>query len=87
MSNPFNTVLYIGVTNDLKRRIFEHKSKINQGFTQRYNCIKLVWYQQTESIESAIIKEKQMKKWKREYKENVIEEMNPDWIDLYERII
>ena len=87
MSSPFNTVLYIGVTNNLKRRVFEHKNKADHCFTEKYNCIKLVWYEHTRNIESAIIKEKQMKKWKREYKENVINEMNPEWIDLFEKIL
>jgi len=87
MTNKYNTVLYIGVTNDLKRRIFEHREKLVEGFSSKYNCHKLVWYEQTNNIESAILKEKQMKKWKREYKNNIINEMNPEWNDLYEEII
>ena len=83
MSNERNTVLYIGVTNDLIRRVHEHKNKLVDSFTKKYNCDKLVWFSETEDILSAITQEKRMKKWKREYKENVINEMNPEWRDLY----
>lgn len=82
MSNKTNSVLYLGITNDIERRVYEHKNKLVDGFTKKYNCIKLVWYEHTNSIESAIIKEKQMKKWKREYKEKVIHSLNPKWNDL-----
>ena len=82
LSNTRNTVLYIGVTNNLKRRIFEHKEKLLDGFSKKYNCNKLVWYEHTNCVESAIAQEKRMKKWKRAYKENVIREMNPEWKDL-----
>ena len=61
MSNKSNTTLYIGVTNDLKRRVFEHREKLINGFSNQYNCSKLVWHEETENIESAIKKEKQMK--------------------------
>lgn len=87
MANKYNNVLYIGVTNDLLRRVYEHKNGFIQGFTKKYNCHKLVLYQQTENIESAILQEKRMKKWKREYKDNVINEMNPEWRDLYEDLV
>ena len=82
MTNKYNTVLYIGMTNNLLKRVYEHKNGVIDGFTKKYNCIKLVWYEQTENVNSAILKEKQMKKWKRLYKENVINEMNPEWRDL-----
>jgi len=87
MANNHNTVLYIGVTNNLIRRVYEHKNGLIDGFTKKYNCHKLVWFQQTNDVDSAITKEKRMKKWKREYKENVIREMNPDWKDLYDELI
>ena len=87
ISNKYNTTLYVGVTNDLRRRIHEHKENIIKGFSSRYNCNKLVWYEELENIKSVIEKEKQMKKWKREYKENLINNMNPEWIDLYESIL
>ncbi len=83
MTNKYNTVLYIGVTNDIIRRVYEHKNGMIEGFTNKYRCHKLVWYQETNDIESAIVQEKRMKKWKREYKENVINEFNPKWKDLY----
>ena len=76
-------MLYAGVTNDLKRRVFEHKEKLIDGFTKKYNCNKLVWYEHTNCVESAITKEKQLKKWKRVYKNNIIKEMNAQWKDLY----
>jgi putative endonuclease len=87
MTNKNNNVLYIGVTNNLIRRVYEHKTGMIAGFTKKYNCNKLVWFQLTQDIEAAIIQEKRMKKWKREYKENVIRELNPDWKDLYNDII
>jgi len=87
IANNHNTVLYIGVTNNLIRRVYEHKNGLIDGFTKKYNCHKLVWFQQTNDVDSAITKEKRMKKWKREYKENVIREMNPDWKDLYDELI
>lgn len=80
-------VLYIGITNDLLRRVYEHKNGLIEGFTKKYNCNKLVWYMETENVESAILQEKRMKKWKRRYKINVINELNPNWKDLYFRII
>ena len=83
LSNKRNTTLYTGVTNNLKRRVFEHKEKLVDGFSKKYNCSKLVWYEHTNCVESAITKEKQMKKWKRTYKENAIKEMNAEWKDLY----
>lgn len=87
ISNKYNSILYVGVTNNLKRRVFEHKEKLVEGFSNKYNCNKLVWYEETGNIESAILKEKQIKKWKREYKENIINNMNQNWIDLYEFIV
>jgi putative endonuclease len=83
MSNYDNNVLYIGMTNDLITRVYEHKNGKIEGFTKRYNCNKLVWFTQTSDVYEAIKKEKQMKKWKREYKNNVISELNPEWKDLY----
>lgn len=82
MASQRNGTLYIGVTNDLVRRIFEHKSKTVKGFTKKYNVDMLVYYEQTDSIESALNREKQMKKWERAWKLNLIEKDNPDWKDL-----
>ncbi len=87
MTNKYNKVLYIGVTNNLIRRVYEHKNGLIPGFTKKYNCHKLVWFEESGNIESAILKEKRMKKWKREYKENVINEMNPAWRDLYDDLL
>ena len=87
MTNTNNKVLYIGVTNNLARRVYEHKNGLLEGFTKKSNCSKLLWYNETSSAVSAIQEEKRMKKWKREYKENVIEELNPNWIDLYDDLV
>jgi putative endonuclease len=84
--NYTNSVLYLGVTNDIKRRINEHKDGINNGFSKKYNCNKLVWFEKYSDIRLAIEKEKSMKKWKREYKLNLIIEKNSDWKDLFEFI-
>lgn len=86
MTNQNNKVLYIGVTNNLQRRVYEHKNGLFEGYTKKYNCKKLIWYNQTGDINSAIREEKRMKKWKREFKENVINEMNPEWNDLFEEL-
>ena len=86
ITNRNHKVLYIGVTNNLERRIYEHKNKLIEGFTKKYNCTKLVWYTSTNNIESAIQQEKRMKKWKREYKENLVKKVNPNWEDLYQEI-
>lgn len=75
--------LYIGVTSDLKRRVYEHKEKMVDGFTKKYDVSMLVWYESTENIESAIKKEKQLKAWKREWKVELIEKNNLEWNDLY----
>jgi putative endonuclease len=82
MANSYNTVLYIGVTNDLYRRVNEHKSHEFKGFTQKYNCDKLVYFEAFGYVEDAIAREKQLKNWKREWKNELIERKNPDWIDL-----
>ncbi len=83
MSNRANGVLYIGVTNNLDARVQEHKTKVfKKSFTARYNCDKLVYFEEHKNGAEASIREKQMKKWKREWKVNLIEDMNPDWFDL-----
>ncbi|MBI4757620.1 MAG: GIY-YIG nuclease family protein [Chloroflexi bacterium] len=81
-----NGTLYTGVTSDLVKRVYEHKSNLVDGFTQRYSVHCLVWYEAHESAESAIIREKQIKKWKRAWKLELIEQQNPQWNDLYESI-
>lgn len=85
-SKPRGT-LYVGVTNNLIRRVFEHKNKLIEGFTEQYDVNLLVWYESSESIESAIAYEKKLKRWRREWKIEMIEEQNPEWVDLYQQII
>ena len=86
LTNKRNGTLYTGVNNDLLRRVIEHKRKINEGFTKRYNLTKLVWFEQSTDIRWAIQKEKQMKKWRRKWKIELIEETNPEWKDLFYEI-
>jgi|ThiBioDrversion2_2_1062182.scaffolds.fasta_scaffold30817_4 putative endonuclease len=82
-----NGTLYVGVTNDLLRRVHEHKTGAPGSFTKRYGVNRLVWYGETPDIVAAIQREKTMKRWPRAYKLNVIEEMNPQWRDLYEDLV
>ena len=82
----YKKTLYIGVTNDLLRRVNEHREKIIEGFTKRYNCTNLVYYDHFSDINEAIEREKQLKKWRREKKIWLIESMNPNWVDLSENI-
>ena len=86
LTNKRNTVLYTGVTNDLQRRVYEHREKLVEGFTAKYNVNKLVYYEETESIEAAIMREKQIKGGSRQKKIDLIESMNPKWEDLYEEL-
>lgn len=83
MTNKANRVLYTGVTNDLMRRVWQHREKTVPGFTSRYNVVKLVWYEVTSSAYSAISREKQIKAGPRRRKVELIEQMNPGWRDLY----
>jgi putative endonuclease len=81
-----NGTLYIGVTSDLIKRIYEHRNDLVDGFTKKYGVHRLVWYETHDSAESAITREKQIKKWKRAWKLKLIEQNNPEWNDLYENI-
>lgn len=81
MTNNSKT-LYIGVTNDLIRRVYEHKNKLIDGFTKKYNITKLVYYEVFNTSEEAIRREKQLKNWHRQWKINLIESVNKDWTDL-----
>ena len=83
MTNKRNAVVYTGVTNDLKRRVYEHKEKLVHGFTKKYNIIKLVYYEVFEDIENAILREKQIKGGPRGKKIELINSMNKEWRDLY----
>ncbi|MBP6882061.1 MAG: GIY-YIG nuclease family protein [Candidatus Levybacteria bacterium] len=82
LSNATNTVLYIGVTNNLERRVYEHKNELIDGFTKKYNLKKLVYFEETSDITSAIAREKQLKNWRREWKLNLIKNLNPGLLDL-----
>ncbi len=87
LTNKKNGTLYTGVTSNLPKRIYEHKSEATKGFTSKYNCKTLVYYEQFEDMENAILREKQIKGGSRKKKELLIESMNPEWRDLYDDII
>ena len=84
-SKPYGT-LYAGVTSDLVKRVYQHKGDFVSGFTSQYGVHRLVWYEQHHDVEQAITREKQIKKWKRRWKIELIEKANPYWRDLYDRI-
>ncbi len=86
LTNPSHTVLYIGVTGNLQRRIWEHQQKLVPGFTSKYNCTKLIYVENTDYIQGAIEREKQLKRWSRKKKEWLINQMNPTWRDLSENL-
>ena len=87
MASGKNGTLYVGVTNNLIRRVFEHRNGAVEGFTDRYRVHQLVWFESTPSIEAAIQKEKQIKNWKREWKIALIEKENAEWRDLYDALL
>jgi putative endonuclease len=87
LASKRNGTLYVGVTSDLTKRVWEHKGHFVEGFTKKYGVTQLVWYEPHETMESAITREKQLKKWNRAWKLRMIEEANPEWKDLYESII
>ncbi|MCK5177923.1 MAG: GIY-YIG nuclease family protein [Candidatus Omnitrophica bacterium] len=86
LTNWDNKVLYVGVTNDLKRRVYEHKHGLTEGFTRKYNVHKLVYYEVSEEIESAILREKQIKGGSRQKKNELVEKFNPKWEDLWNQL-
>jgi putative endonuclease len=87
LASKRNGTLYIGVTNNLAKRVYEHKSNLVEGFTQKYKVHNLVYYEVYRNIQDAILREKRMKKWKRQWKVELIEKDNPQWDDLFERIM
>ena len=87
MANKRNGTLYLGVTSDLPQRAQQHRDGLIEGFSRKYGCKLLVWYEQHQQMHTAITREKRMKKWARRWKLRVIEEMNPEWRDLYEDFI
>ena len=86
MASQKNGTIYVGVTSDLKKRVWQHKNNVVEGFTEKYDVHDFVWYEHHENAESAITKEKRMKDWRRDWKVKRIVEMNPDWKDLYDDI-
>jgi putative endonuclease len=87
LASKRNGTLYIGVTSQLATRVWQHKSKVAEGFTAKYGVDKLVYYEAHGSAETAIVREKQLKKWRRAWKIELIESLNPDWRDLYEETL
>ena len=86
LANRKHGTLYVGVTSDLVRRVHEHKTKAAPGFTSRYGLGRLVWFETYDDPENAIMREKDIKKWRREWKTRLVDGANPDWADLYEGI-
>ena len=87
LANKRNGTLYIGITNNLTKRIYEHKNNLIEGFTKKYNIHNLVYYEITNDIRSALAREKRLKKWKRRWKFELIEKSNPKWEDLYNDLL
>ena len=87
LTNRYDGVLYTGVTSDLIQRIHQHKTKSTESFSEKYNTCLLVWYECHDDIQSAILREKQIKKWNRDWKVELIEEKNPNWNDLYPALL
>jgi putative endonuclease len=87
LASKRNGTLYIGVTSDLGKRVWEHKNNVVGGFTKRYGVHRLVWYEVYEGMESAINREKQLKEWKRKWKLDLIERTSPSWEDFYDTIV
>ncbi len=87
MTNDANTTLYIGISNDLIRRIHEHKNDINEGFTKKYRLHKLVYFESTSDVYEAITREKQLKGGSRQKKIDLVNSINPNWIDLYDGLV
>jgi putative endonuclease len=86
LTNRYKNVIYAGVTNDLVRRVYEHKNKLQKGFTEKYNVDCLVYYEMYADIDEAIAREKKIKGWSRKKKNELINQLNPEWKDLYEEI-
>ncbi len=79
--------MYVGITNNLERRLYEHKEKLVKGFTGKYNVSKLVYFEETNDVNSALAREKEIKKWRREKKNNLVQGMNPEWRDLSKDLV
>jgi putative endonuclease len=87
LASQRNGTIYVGVTSDPVKRVWEHKNDLVEGFSKKYGVHTLVWYEPHETMEAAITREKQIKEWKRAWKLELIEKMNPDWRDLYADIV
>jgi len=87
LASKRNGTLYVGVTNDIVKRVSEHRADLVEGFTEKYGVHALVWFEQTPNVAAAIQREKQIKKWRRSWKIELIERGNPDWRDLYGEIV
>jgi putative endonuclease len=87
LASKKNGTLYLGVTNDLIRRVYEHKNNLVEGFSKKYDIHHLVYFEVCEDVRAAIQREKNIKKWKRQWKIELIEKSNPDWKDLYHQIV
>ena len=87
LASDRNGTLYVGVTSDLAKRVWQHKNSVVEGFTEKYDVHALVWYELHETMESAISREKALKEWQRAWKIRLIEESNPEWRDLYPNIV
>ena len=87
LASQKNGTLYIGVTNDLIRRVYEHRNDLFDGFTKKYKAHVLIYYEEASDIKAAISREKILKKWRRQWKIDLIETFNPDWLDLYEDLV
>lgn len=87
VTNKPRGTLYIGMTNNLIRRAYEHRKGLIEGFTKKYNLKRLVYYEVFDRVEDAILREKRLKKWNRQWKIDLIEKVNPNWNDLYEKLV
>lgn len=87
MASRRNGTLYLGVTSDLPKRVWQHRNKVVEGFSKQHGCILLVWYEAFDDIQQARLRESQMKKWKRAWKMELIERNNPQWLDLFEALV
>ena len=86
LASQGNGTVYVGMTNDLIRRVYEHKNNLIEGFTKKYSVHLLVYYEQYHEVQNALVREKQLKKWNRKWKLDLIEKDNPNWTDLYEEL-
>jgi putative endonuclease len=86
LASQRNGTIYVGMTDDLSRRVWEHKAKVYSSFTRRYGCDRLVWYETHDTRETAFQRERRLKEWRRSWKLMLIEENNPTWDDLYETL-